>query len=647
MADVRDRAAVSLAAVDAMLRDAVALVASTDANPSDPFRGLYISDDAAIDAATGLDGAGVDGRLNELASVLDLDTLDCELLALCAAPELDPRYGRLVAYLHDDVTRRRPSPRLLARLLAGPGPQQEIVLARLAADARLRRCGAVRALEAEPATPIAERGLLVDELVVDHLLGARLVPAAAPAGLRDVALASPPPGREQAAARLSRLLRAGDRVVLACVGPDAEQLLAHAAGAGLVTIEAARLADDELHARARLRATLDGRLLAIGDVGALPAEERPRFLAALERMDGPRVLVGPRGAHTALLASIAVHEVEIAQLAATERRALWSRHVPARLVDEVADRFLLTAGQIADAAALALARAHELGGEELTDDHVLAAGREVSRRSLGDLAQRLTQTCRWEDLVLPAADVAALRRIAGFVRHRDRVLDDWGFGALSGATQGLTALFAGESGTGKTMAAQVIANDLGLEAYRVDLAGVVSKYIGETEKNLARVFDAAEHANAVLLFDEADALFGKRSPVTDARDRYANIEIAYLLQRIETYPGIVILTTNMRQDVDQAFLRRLDFAVDFPLPGLEQRIELWRRHLPARAPVGEDVDLVALATAHHLPGGAIRNAARSAAFAAADDGGAITMVHLQHAVSLELRKLGRLSVAAG
>jgi SpoVK/Ycf46/Vps4 family AAA+-type ATPase len=233
------------------------------------------------------------------------------------------------------------------------------------------------------------------------------------------------------------------------------------------------------------------------------------------------------------------------------------------------------------------------------------------------------------------------------VRHRDRVLGGWGFGDLPGTTHGLTALFAGESGTGKTMAAQVIANDLGLEAYRIDLAGVVSKYIGETEKNLDRIFRAAEYANAVLLFDEADALFGKRSSVTDARDRYANIEIAYLLQRIESYPGIVILTTNMRQDVDQAFLRRLDFAVDFPLPGVQQRAELWRRHLPTRAPVGEDVDVEQLAAAHPLPGGAIRNATRSAAFAAADDGGTIVMAHLRHAVSLELRKLGRLSVGTG
>src|SRR3954451_3072229 len=187
------------------------------------------------------------------------------------------------------------------------------------------------------------------------------------------------------------------------------------------------------------------------------------------------------------------------------------------------------------------------------------------------------------------------------------------------------------------MAAQVIANDLGLEAYRVDLAGVVSKYIGDTEKNLDRVFRTAEHANAVLVFDEADALFGKRSAVSDARDRYANLEVAYLLQRVETYPGVVILTTNLRQDVDQAFLRRLDFALDFPLPGAAQRVRLWRRHLPPGGPVEPAIAIDRLARTHPLPGGAIRNCARAAAFAAADDGGVITTAPLQRAPAPELR----------
>ena len=634
----------SLAAIDEILRAAVTAVAGVDPTPTDPFRGLYISDETALQAAAELDGGGVGGVLARLAQALDLDPLDSALLALCAAPELDPRYGRLVAYLHDDVAGRRPSPRLLARLLGGPDTPPALLLARLAADAPLRRSGALRLVGDDPLVPVAERPLVVDELLVAHLLGAQLDAVAAPEGVRDVAPHPSDPGRVALREQLARLLAVDDGVVLACVGPDAEQLLARAAGAGLVVIAAARLADDDLRARARMRAVMHGALLVVGDVEGLDDEERPGLVAALERLEGRRILVGGRDAHVPLLSSIAVHAVEAPELTADERRALWSEHLPARAADEVADRFLLSAAQIGDAASLARAGARAHGRAQLSTDDALAAGREVSRRSLADLALRLTAPWTWDDLVLPAPDLAVLRSIVAFVRHRDRVLDDWGFGALDGRRGGLIALFSGESGTGKTMAAQVIANDLGLEAYRVDLAGVVSKYIGDTEKNLDRVFQTAEHANAVLVFDEADALFGKRSAVSDARDRYANLEVAYLLQRVETYPGVVILTTNLRQDVDQAFLRRLDFALDFPVPGAAERARLWRRHLPPGAPVRADIDLDRLARAHPLPGGAIRNCARAAAFAAADDGGVITAGHLERAVALELRKLGRLSV---
>jgi SpoVK/Ycf46/Vps4 family AAA+-type ATPase len=212
------------------------------------------------------------------------------------------------------------------------------------------------------------------------------------------------------------------------------------------------------------------------------------------------------------------------------------------------------------------------------------------------------------------------------------------------ASQGLKVLFAGESGTGKTLAAQVIATDLGLDVFRVDLATVVSKYIGETERNLDRIFAAAEGSNAILFFDEADALFGKRSEVKDAHDRYANIEVAYLLQRMETYPGAVVLATNYRRNIDEAFLRRLDFAIDFPFPDAADRVHIWRRLLPDGAPVGADVDVDALASRFELAGGSIRNCSVAAAFMAADDGGTIGMRHLVDAVAAEYRKMGRLTM---
>jgi SpoVK/Ycf46/Vps4 family AAA+-type ATPase len=272
--------------------------------------------------------------------------------------------------------------------------------------------------------------------------------------------------------------------------------------------------------------------------------------------------------------------------------------------------------------------------------------RQASSSRLGELAARLDPVHRWGDLVLPERHIGLLRSISAYLRHRDLVLQEWGYERTVARTQGLKAMFAGESGTGKTMAAQVLANELGLELYRVDLATVVSKYIGETEKNLDRIFTAAEGSNAILFFDEADALFGKRSGVSDAHDRYANIEVAYLLQKMEGYVGAVILATNFRSNIDDAFLRRLDFVIDFPFPEVDDRRRIWELLLPDQAPVADDVDLDFLATRFKLSGGGIRNCSLAAAFIAAEEGGAIGMEHLVRAVALEYGKLGRLTLEA-
>lgn len=265
--------------------------------------------------------------------------------------------------------------------------------------------------------------------------------------------------------------------------------------------------------------------------------------------------------------------------------------------------------------------------------------RSAARGGLDALAQRLDADTGFDDLVLPAATLAQLRAIAAQLRHRHTVHEDWDFARRGTRGLGLAALFAGESGTGKTLAAEAIAHEAGLDLYRIDLASTVSKYIGETEKNLARLFDAAEASGAVLLFDEADALFGKRSEVKDSHDRYANIEIAYLLQRVESYRGLAILTTNLKSSLDKAFLRRIRFVVQFPFPDETLREQLWRRQLPAAAPQGS-IDWPALAKAP-LSGGHIRAAALQAAFAAAAGAQPIDQRLLQQAVRAEFAKLER------
>jgi SpoVK/Ycf46/Vps4 family AAA+-type ATPase len=262
-----------------------------------------------------------------------------------------------------------------------------------------------------------------------------------------------------------------------------------------------------------------------------------------------------------------------------------------------------------------------------------------TRPRLDTLAQRIESHMTWDDLVLPVSETSLLRQIAEHVAQRIKVYEKWGFGQKMNRGLGISALFAGDSGTGKTMAAEVIATHLRLDLYRIDLSAVVSKYIGETEKNLRRLFDAAENGGAILFFDEADALFGKRSEVKDSHDRYANIEINYLLQRMESYRGLAILATNMKSALDQAFLRRLRFVVNFPFPGAAERKAMWQRVFPARVPtLNLDCDRLARL---NMTGGNIYNVALSASFMAARDGTPVTMPLVLDAARAEFRKLER------
>jgi AAA+ superfamily predicted ATPase len=268
-----------------------------------------------------------------------------------------------------------------------------------------------------------------------------------------------------------------------------------------------------------------------------------------------------------------------------------------------------------------------------------AAVRRLASGPLEHLTRRITPTRSWDDIVLSPDRLALLHAVVDRYQHGHTVYDTWGFAPTP--SRGLVALFSGPSGTGKTLAAEIIAGALGLEVFKLDLSSVVSKYIGETEKNLELIFDAASAGNMVLFFDEADSLFGKRSEVKDARDRYANIEVSYLLQRLEAYDGLVVLATNFEKNVDEAFLRRIHVRVGFTLPGVDERVEIWTSNLPPHAPT-EGVDVAWLAARFELSGAAIRNAAIQAAFAAAAAGTPITMETAVRGVAAEFRKMGKL-----
>ncbi|HEY4332626.1 MAG TPA: ATP-binding protein [Ilumatobacteraceae bacterium] len=295
------------------------------------------------------------------------------------------------------------------------------------------------------------------------------------------------------------------------------------------------------------------------------------------------------------------------------------------------------------------ARSHPIAPEQLdpvgmaflaSGNNLDAAVRRLVGSRLERLAQRIRPTLSWDDLVLSPERLAQLHQIADVFRCGPKVYDEWGF--APGSAHGLVVLFSGPSGAGKTLSAEVIANELKLEIFKLEMSAVVSKYIGETEKNLEEVFDAASAGNLVLFFDEADALFGKRSEVKDARDRYANIEVSYLLQRLERYPGIVVLATNFEKNLDEAFLRRIHARVDFILPGEPERLAIWKLNIPAAAPVADDVDLDVLAKKFTLSGASIKNAVIHAAFLAAASGTPITMRHLVLGVVRDFRKFGKL-----
>jgi hypothetical protein len=648
MASLAEAPATWFSFLDARLRAAVQAAAAGDENPDDSLRGLYISDEQAL--AMAADSAEVDAepRLAVAAQRLNLDALDAAALAVCAAPELHPRFGRLYAYLQDDVTRRLASPRLVADLLSGDGVERPHVLACFGPDARLARVGALRLLVPDAAIPLADRQVKVADRLAAFLLaaGGGLEESGAAIPLRRVSVMPDVAERQQAVQEVVRLLSIESRLPLVVCGPDAAAVLAAAADRPLVLVDVRELERPEAMADAALAAALEESLLCLDGLEDLKPNERARLLRAIDERPERTLLIAHTRAEALALSDRTVLLVDVPMPSFAERRIAWETFTGSEEAQDVAAKFRLSVEQIRAAAEVSRIHARTSGRELAVPGDLDLGARHASSSRLGELAARLPPAFHWKDLVLPDRQQELLRGISAYLRHRDRVLSDWGYEKTVARTQGLKVLFAGESGTGKTMAAQVLGAELGLELFRVDLATVVSKYIGETEKNLERIFGAADGSNAILFFDEADALFGKRSEVSDSHDRYANIEVAYLLQRMEAYPGAVILATNFKRNIDDAFIRRLDFVIDFPFPEPEDRKRIWRLLLPEEAPVEDDIDLDFLAVQFKLSGGAIRNCSLAAAFQAADEESSIGMRHLVRAVALEYGKQGRLTLEA-
>jgi ATPase family associated with various cellular activities (AAA) len=606
------------------------------------LKALLAGRDAAAVEAPAAEG---DTAIDRLAAVFELSSFERELLLLAAGVEMDAELAAAVAQARG----RRPG--LSFGLALGLfTPLGSAHWSALAPHAPLRRW---RLLELDDSAGLTAGRVRIDERILHALAGV----AGCDTRLATLTRALPPPAamaptQAQQAAALAHTLRGAGPGTVLLAGDDADgQADVAAATCAALGLSTRALVPHDLPEAAaeqqalallwQREAALSGVALALRcSGGAADTPRLQRWLALLQ--EGAPCLVfvcasePPPLPHALLL--------HIHKPAPAEQRLLWQQalrcdeHDP--LPGRLAAQFRLSAREIAERAF------HDHGADGADDAGRPAAAaalwqhcRQAARPRLEALAQRVSSSAGWADLVLPEPALHTLRLMAAQLQHRHTVHTTWGFAERTSRGLGLSALFFGDSGVGKTLACEVLAHELALDLYRIDLSAVVSKYIGETEKNLRAVFDGAEDTGAILLFDEADALFGKRSEVKDSHDRYANIEVGYLLQRMEAYRGLAVLTTNQRRALDPAFLRRLRFVVNFPFPDQAQRERIWRCSLPPALPRG-DIDFAKLARLP-LAGGAIRNIVLNAAFFAAAEGAPLQMAHLAQAAQLEAAKQER------
>ncbi|AQW55432.1 ATP-binding protein [Streptomyces violaceusniger] len=589
--------------------------------------------------------------LDALATRFGLTRAEQDALLLAAAPELDRGYERIYAYVVDNLNRRLPSVELLVAVGADGAAARLALRRALGPAGPLRRYGLLRA-HGEAAVELAQE-LVPGPGVLDFLLG-----WGGDVGLlgHDPGEVAPPEPRvlspylsSDRLIRLGRALGSGDLDLAGLWGCppdgqlDAVQALARAAGAPLRTLTADPEAD--LRTAAVLGAVLWIPTDDLHGEARRPAADA--VSAALLRSRVPVCLTGLKPWRPAgLLAARAYAELTVPAPGFTERRAMWSAALPdlnGTLLEDLAVRYRMSGGELRAVASVADAGARLAGNghPEPVADHVEPAIATVTRGRSGSAVHAITPRRTVGDLVLPDVQFRQILEIASAFRAWPRIAESWGFARRSGHG-GVKALFTGEPGTGKTMSAEIVTGMLGLELLKVDLAQVVSKWVGETEKNMEIAFRQAEESHAVLLFDEADALFGKRGEVKHGTDRYANLEVGYLLQRLEASDGLVILTSNLKDNIDPAFTRRFHFVVHFPRPAAAERRRLWRLAFPEEAPLAPDVDLETLARLD-MTGAAIAAAARTAALAAADGSGdTIAMRHVVRGVARQFQREARL-----
>ena len=613
--------------------------------------------------------AGTWLALPSLSRRFNLSPAEVDILMLAVAAELEPNYETLYAYLQNDVTRKRPSVNLALNLICRSEREKLDARAVFAPTSALF-ASSLMELADEPhdrQPPLLRRYLRMDEPVVAFLLnqmprsaevGTLIQPKAAERG------SEMNPETSKRLKNLATYLNRSDRrgIGIRLIGKSdnalcgAAEVLAASLGRRVLTVELNQIGTEQTAVRKVLRnAVLWGAVLAVRDREPAPGEaeatqSQKLLWDALRNFDEPLLLLGPDTAFSRTPSDIRIWRLEVEMPGYQMRRQTWESALKVTQsradASRLADTFRFGGERIHQTieTARGLVAVRNPSQSFLETQDLLDAGRVLTSPQVGRFAIRIEPRYTWTDIVLPTEKANQLRKIAAWMKYRRLVHRDWGFGQKLSRGKGLNVLFTGPSGTGKTMAAEVLAGELSLDLYQIDLSSVVSKYIGETEKNLSAIFREAEQSQALLFFDEADALFGKRTEVKDAHDRYANIEVNYLLQRVEQYEGVVILATNLQQNLDDAFLRRMQEVLEFPFPDEALRERIWRGHLPENAPRQSDIDFSFLAQKFKMTGGNIKNIVLGAAFLAAQESKPIDMTHLILATKAEYQKEGKLAI---
>ena len=629
-------------------------------------------------------------RLEKLADIYRMNDLEKNVLILCLIQEIDLRYGKLFAYLNNDITRKRVSVNLALDLFCSSFEDRQDSLKLLTRESPLVRHHLIRVLDELEGIrlPLLERILEIDEQIMDFLTGDYRMRINGTIGsFTGIYDGTRVPDElilpETIISKINaaiRLCEDGIPVVFFLQGQHgtgkkaSASVISSQVGRDMLVADTGRMVGPEFAVYAELvcrEALLRDAALYFDNFDLLLADDAAQQLGILtgilEDFTGTVFLgSGSFWEPAGILRTKRFIHLDLPSPAFPERKRLFEKYLrsgkglvelesiegaESAVIDELANRFKFGAGQIIDAvhSAAGIAAVEGASGNEttaLTKKHLYLGCKAQSNKKLLQYASMVESNYTWNDIILPPDTVEQLKEIVNYVKNYHIVYSKWGFGEKLSMGKGSNILFAGPPGTGKTMAAGIIAKALGLDLYRIDLSSMVSKYIGETEKNLNKVFHEARTSNSIVFFDEADALFGKRTEIKDAHDRYANIEVSYLLQKMEEHEGIIILASNMKSNIDEAFLRRMHFSIDFPFPDERCRERIWKIMVPARAPVDEAIDYGFLARRFKLPGGNIKNIQIAAAFLAAEEGGTIGVGHVIRATKRELQKMGRSITAA-